>query len=300
MKANLRTGVPEDASACGLILFEVFKAIGDQHNFPWDFPSAHNATRVATMLLAHAGFYSVIPEMGGKVVGSNFLDERNPIAGIGPITVDPSVQNQTVGRQLMLAVIERAAQCKFAGVRLVQAVYHNRSLCRITKLGFATRETISEMDGVPVGKPLAGYEVRPATDSDRATCNGLCLRIHGHHRDGELRDGIKAGTAKVVEYLGRVTGYATDIAFYAHPVGATNEEIIALIASASDLSSKGGVLVPTRNGELFRWRLNNALRLVHQMTLMTTGLYSEPEGTLTCRRSFIDEALIFAIRALRS
>jgi hypothetical protein len=32
------------------------------------------------------------------------------------------------------------------------------------------------------------------------------------------------------------------------------------------------------NGELFRWCLANRLRLVHQMSPMTTGLYNEPAG----------------------
>ena len=40
----------------------------------------------------------------------------------------------------------------------------------------------------------------------------------------------------------------------------------------------GGFLLPTRNGEVFRWRLQNDLRLVHQLTLMTIGLYNEPAG----------------------
>jgi predicted N-acetyltransferase YhbS len=278
MNPKLRPGTREDAIACGLIDFEAFKLISSQHNFPWDFPSIEIATGVVTMMLSNPGFYSVIAEMDGKVVGSNFLDERNSIAGIGPISVDPAVQNQTVGRQLMLAVVERAAKRKFAGVRLVQAAYHNRSLCLYTKLGFETREPLSKMDGAPIDKQIPGYDVRPAVESDLLACDNLCMRVHGHDRGGELRDAIKAGTAKVVEHLGRITGYATDIAFFAHAVGETNQEIIALIASAPEFSSKGGILVPTRNGELFRWCLNHGLRLVHQMTLMTTGLYNEPAG----------------------
>ena len=278
MNAKLRPGTREDAVACGQIDFEAFKSISSQHNFPWDFPSIEIATGVVNMMLSNPGFYSVIAEMDGKVVGSNFLDERNPIAGIGPITVDPAMQNLTVGRQLMSSVMERAAQRKFAGVRLVQAAYHNRSLCLYTKLGFETREPLSKMDGAPIEKRIPGYDVRPAAESDLPACDDLCVRVHGHDRDGELRDAIKAGTAKVVEHLGRITGYATDIALFSHAVGETNHEIIALIANATEFSSKGGMLVPTRNGELFRWCLNHGLRLVHQMTLMTTGLYNEPAG----------------------
>jgi predicted N-acetyltransferase YhbS len=55
-----------------------------------------------------------------NVVGSNFLDERGPIAGVGPITVHPVSQNQAIGRQLMGAVLDRASERGAAGVRLLQ------------------------------------------------------------------------------------------------------------------------------------------------------------------------------------
>ena len=177
----------------------------------------------------------------------------------------------------MLVVLERSAQRGFAGTRLVQAAYHNRSLCLYTKLGFETREPLSKIDGAPLQMKFPGYDVRPATERDVEACNQLCQRVHGHHRSGELQDAIRQGTARVVEHLGRVTGYATDIAFFAHAVGETNQDIKALIGAASAFPG-GGFLLPTRNGELFRWCLQNGLRLVHQMTLMTIGLYNEPAG----------------------
>jgi predicted N-acetyltransferase YhbS len=277
MDIKLRPGTPEDATACGVIDFEAFKAVSSQHNFPWDFPSPEIATTVVTMMLSNPGFYSVVAEQDGKIVGSNFLDERNPITGIGPISVDPAVQNQTIGRRLMRAVMERSMQRGFAGTRLVQAAYHNRSLCLYTKLGFDTRETLSKIFGPPLKLKFPGYDVRSATDQDLDVCNQLCRHVHGHDRSGELRDAIKQGTAKVVEHLGRVTGYATDIAFFAHAVGETNQDIKVLIAATPEIGG-GGFLLPTRNSELFRWCLENGLKLVHQMTLMTIGLYNEPIG----------------------
>ena len=277
MSLKLRPGTREDAAACGLIDFEAFKLISSQHNFPWDLPSVEIAIGFVTMLLSNPGFYSVVAEQDGKIAGSNFLDERNSISGVGPITVDPAVQNHTIGRQLMHAVMERSAQRGFAGIRLVQAAYHNRSLCLYTKLGFETREPLSKMFGPPPKLKFAGYDARPAVESDLEACNRLCRQIHGHDREGELRDAIKQGTAKVVEHLGRITGYATDIGIFAHAVGETNQDIKALIAGAPEIGG-GGLLLPTRNGELFRWCLQNGLRLVHQMTLMTIGLYNEPAG----------------------
>jgi hypothetical protein len=34
----------------------------------------------------------------------------------------------------------------------------------------------------------------------------------------------------------------------------------------------------TRNHEVFTWCLNGGLKIVYQMTLMTMGLYNEPNG----------------------
>jgi len=275
MDVVLRTGTREDAAACGLIDFEAFRSISSQHNFPWDFPSVEVATGVVSGMLANPGFYCVVAEADGKILGSNFLDERNPISGVGPISVDPAVQNQTIGRQLMRAVMSRSEERDFAGCRLVQAAYHNRSLCLYTKLGFETREPLSKMFGSPPRVNFPGYEVRAATEVDLGACNRLCERVHGHHRGGELKDAITQGTAKVVARFGRITGYSTDIAIFGHAVGETNDDLKALIASAPEIGG-GGFLVPTRNGELFRWCLDNGLRLVHQLTLMTIGLYNEP------------------------
>jgi predicted N-acetyltransferase YhbS len=123
MSITLRPGTPADAAACGPICFEAFKTINDEHRFPPDFASPEVTTGLLTMLLSHPEFYSVVAEKDGKVVGSNFLDERGPITGIGPITVDPAAQNGTIGRQLMQPVLDRASERQAAGVRLLQSAF---------------------------------------------------------------------------------------------------------------------------------------------------------------------------------
>jgi len=277
MKINMRRATREDAAVLGRIDYDAFKAIGDAHNFPPDFPSVDAAVGTVTSLISNPGFYSMLAEVDGTIAGSNFMDKRNPIAGIGPISVDPAVQNQSIGRRLMENVLERARARNFAGVRLVQTAYHNRSLCLYTKLGFDTREPLSVMQGKPLNLRMAGYDVRSAKEADLEACNRLCERVHGHHRGGELLDAIRSGGATVVERLGRITGYATAIAFFGHVVGESNDDVRALIGAAPMLMGPG-ILVPTRNGELFRWCMANGLRLVQQMTLMTIGLYNEPSG----------------------
>src|SRR5208282_1664544 len=108
MKLNMRRATREDAAVLGRIDYDAFKAIGDAHNFPPDFPSVDAAVGTVTSLISNPGFYSVLAEVDGTIAGSNFMDERNPIAGIGPISVDPAVQNQSIGRHLMENVLERA------------------------------------------------------------------------------------------------------------------------------------------------------------------------------------------------
>jgi hypothetical protein len=78
----------------------------------------------------------------------------------------------------MEQVLHRAENLKLAGVRLVQAAYHNRSLALYTKLGFNVREPLSVIQGTPPGIRFPGYHVRPANEADLNSCNQLCYKIH--------------------------------------------------------------------------------------------------------------------------
>jgi hypothetical protein len=69
MTIALRRGTAADAAACGPICFEAFKAINDEHNFPWDFPSAEAATGLLTMMLSHPGFFCLLAEFSGRPDG---------------------------------------------------------------------------------------------------------------------------------------------------------------------------------------------------------------------------------------
>src|SRR5229473_11719 len=162
----IRRATPADAEVCGRICFQAFCAVADQHNFPHDFPQPEVAIDILSMMFSHPDFFCLVAEQDGQVIGSNCLDERTPIAGVGPITVDPAAQNRAAGRQLMQAVMVRAAERKFAGIRLVQAGYHNRSLSLYAKLGFVVREPLSCMQGPTLQKTPSGYRVRPANPSD--------------------------------------------------------------------------------------------------------------------------------------
>ena len=277
MDIKLRAGTAADANACGKICYEAFTTVAKAHNFTPDFPSPEVAVGLLTWMLKHPAFYSIIAEIDGRVVGSNFLDERSEIAGLGPITVDPAVQNRKVGRELMENAHARATEKKFPGVRLIQAGYHTRSLSLYSKLGYDVREPLACMQGTTLKIKIAGCVVRKAAESDIAACNRVCEKVHGHDRGGELKDTVPKGCATVVERDGRVTGYATTIGFFGHAVGETNDDLKALISAAKEFAGPG-FLLPTRNTELFRWCLERGIRVTQPMTLMSRGFYNEPAG----------------------
>lgn len=276
-EVTIRSARPEDAQSCGRICFEAFHKINTDHGFPPDISEAEIAVGLLSKMFSHPGFWCIVAERDGRIIGSNCLDERSTVIGLGPITVESVGQNHGVGRRLMVAALERCRERKVPSVRLLQSAFHNRSLSLYARLGFDAREPMSVMQGPPLKSSINGCTVREATRRDLEAANRVCERVHGHNRSGELNDGIANGTAVVVERQGRITGYASVLAFFGHTVAESNLDLQALIAAAESFGGSG-IIVPTRNSELFRWCLENGLRVVQPMTLMTIGLYNEPVG----------------------
>ena len=275
MTLTIRPGTPQDANICGKIAYDAFAAINEQHGFQPDFPTVDVAAGFLNSLLSRSDFFSVVAEQDGQIVGSNFLNESNEVIGVGPITVAPHVQNQSVGRQLMASALDRARSNKKQSIRLVQASFHMRSLSLYTKLGFAVRDTMVIMSGPPLRESIPGYTVRSADERDIEACNQLHQKLQSHDRSNTLRDGISRGTAIIVERDNKITGYATSLTGLGHAVGETSKDIIAMISEAEEIP---GILIPIRNTKIFHWCLSNGLRIGLPQTLMSMGPYQEPKG----------------------
>jgi predicted N-acetyltransferase YhbS len=277
---NIRAARPSDAEACGRIIFEAFKGIADRHGFPPDFPAVEVATQLAQSFIAHPSIFGVVAEEDGRVVGSNFLSEGDPIRGVGPITVDPRVQGSGVGRRLMEAVLDRGNGA--AGIRLLQDAFNTRSMSLYASLGFEVREPVLVMTGRPVSERQSGVTVRRLTEQDLGACDALCVRIHGFARSSELADAVRFLAPMVVERNGRVTGYLTAPTFWIanHGVAETESDMKALILGAGAAHAEPlSFLLPTRQANLFRWCLGEGLKAVKPMTLMTIGTYRTPSGS---------------------
>lgn len=276
-QVTLRRATPADLDDTSRICFEAFCDISGRHNFPPDFPAIDVARGLMQMILPAPFVWGIVAEHDGRIVGSNFLWEWEPIAGVGPVTVDPSAQNLSVGRLMMEALMQRVREKRFAGVRLVQAAFNTRSMSLYTKLGYDVREPLVCMNGPRISARIHAHSVRPATEGDLDACSDLCRGIHGHDRAAELAAAISRGSARVVEHGGRIAGYASDIGFFGHAVAESNDGLCALIASAEQISGPG-MLLPSRNAEVFRWCLGNGLKVVQPLTLMSHGLYNKPRG----------------------
>jgi predicted N-acetyltransferase YhbS len=276
---TLRQPTPDDAGELARIVFEAFGDIHDHHRFQRDFPSIEVAAMMMGAWIPHPQVWGVLAEVDGKIVGSNFLDERDPIRGVGPITIDPKSQNSGVGRKLMDAVIERGQDAP--GIRLLQDGFHMRSLSLYTRLGFDAVAPCIVMQGQPRDEPAGNVEVRPLTEDDLDECAALCKKVHGFERTGALRDSVEGPMAPFVAVRdGRIVAYACAVNFWpmSHGVAEADEDLQALLlGAAKQVDGEIMLLVPLHTS-LFRWGLEQGLRSVKPMNLMARGTYQEPEG----------------------
>ena len=278
-RVTLRRVEPGYAEACAQILFDAFGGFHDHHRFPRDFPVLEAAVAMIGMSIPHPSIWGVVAEIDGRIVGSNFLDERDPIRGVGPITVDPESQDVGVGRKLMEAVMERGSGAP--GIRLMQDAFNMRSLSLYASLRFDVKESAAVISGKPRSGPARGVDVRPLQEGDLDECEALCKKVHGFERTNELRDSIQAFAPFVAVRDGRITAYASSVTFWPlnHGVADSEEDMTALLQGAAPAVEEPlAFLVPLRAG-LLRWCLEEGLRLQKPMNLMAVGDYREPRGS---------------------
>ena len=274
---TLREIEARDAEACARICFEAFGAFHDQHRFPRDFPALEMTTGMFGALTNNPAIWGVVAEVDGRVVGSNFLYEGDPIAGVGPISVDPEYQ-RGVGRRLMEAVIARGREA--SGIRLVQDAFNMRSLSLYTSVGFDVKEPLALVSGKPHGGRAEDIEVWPLTEKDLDACEALCREVHGFERTAELRGSIQALAPWVGVRDGSIVAYLSNAGHWIgnHGVARSDDDMTALLRGVAAVDERLSFLVPLRSG-LFRWCLEEGLRLVKPLNLMAQGRYQEPTGS---------------------
>ena len=261
----------------GRICFKAFRTIHDKHAFPRDFPTLDLAMKVMSILVDREDFYGVVALNEGKPVGSNFLSLTDPVAGVGPITVDPASQTTGIGRALMEDVIDYAHRNNIQQVRLLQDSFNMSSLSLYSSLGFDVKETVVLMRAAPSIEP--NNNVRPITEADIPAIEQLSKRIYKVSRSNEVASNVSNDfPAFLRERGGRITGYLIP-GFFGHGVAETEEDALALIAeSARRVPPEfARFFCPLREANLYRNALKEGHRAIKVMNLMAMGPYEPPD-----------------------
>ena len=278
MPVTLRQPTPSDIEPCSRIIYAAFQQIASQHGFTPDFPNLEVVMGMAQMLIGDPTIFGVVAEQDGRIIGSNFLSEADPIRGVCPISVDPAYQGRGVGRMLMQSVLERGKGAK--GIRLAQDAFNCVSLSLYASLGFQVKEPLVMLNGRPKTTFLpSGYTVRPFEMADLDECLALHRRVHGVDRAQELRHASEFSAPWVALRGGRITAYASALHFwaFAHGVAKTPQDFQALLIGFAAIRPEPlWFLLPSRQTASFHWCLHEGLRVQKPMNLMTLGFYQEP------------------------
>jgi GNAT superfamily N-acetyltransferase len=269
---------PEHASELGRICYEAFKDISDRHHFPPDFPTVRSARGLLAMLIQREDVYAVAAVSDGDVPGSNFLLTADETAGVGPITVEVSLQGARVGRALLENVIDRASEESIEMVRLVQDAFNTASMSLYGSLGFDVKEPLALMQPPPA--ETVDPSVRPVGEGDLPAIEELSRRFYKISRRNEVAAAIASPFAYVLrEREGRVVGYYTQ-GMMGHGVAETGEDMVIMVQQAARALPPGHArcFCPLTDGDLFRRFLSAGFRTVKPMNLMAMGPYERPEG----------------------
>jgi predicted N-acetyltransferase YhbS len=279
MNVLLRRATASDIDACARINYEAFKDISDRHHFPTDFPTLEFSTYVIDLFIKHPLFFNIVAESEGAVVGCGFMDERNPIRGIGPVSVDRTFQGRGAGRQMMKALLERGKEA--LGFRLVHESFNMASLSLYASLGFEVKEPFVLLEGKFRSQPESGVEVRPMASEDIGECAALCEKLYGCDRSADIEYALMAFSPFVACQDGRIVAYTCSLSAFSHSLAETETDMQALFLGANALIAaevQFSFHVPLRYASLFRWCLQEGLRAIKPMSVMSVGEYRQPQG----------------------
>ncbi|MFM9264421.1 GNAT family N-acetyltransferase [Tychonema sp. BBK16] len=278
MKVEIRRATHQDINVCARINYEAFKDISDRHQFPTDFPTLDFATEITGVLISNPSCFDIVAEGDGSVVGCGFMDEQNPIRGIGPVSVDRTFQSKGTGRKIMKALLEQGKEAP--GIRLVQESFNLASLSLYISLGFEVKEPLLLLEGKFRSQPQYDFEVRPLISEDVDECEALCNRVYGCDRTSEIKYALNHLSPLVASKQGRIVAYTCAVSTFGHGVAETEADMQALLLGAAAYSP-GEVLcfhLPVRYASLFRWCLQEGLRALKPLAVMSIGDYQQPAG----------------------
>lgn len=307
MKKNRRIETPctirlatlDDLEPMAQIFFDSFNDFNASVSLPPEWPSVDFARAAVRGFIESPDYHAIVAlDGGGRVVGSNFLEERDFVAAPGPISVARGSQGHGVAQAMMAAIFDRAKELGKTYIRAVQLASNVRSYQLWMTLGFTPREQLCALTGF-VDSDLRGtgdVETRAMRAEDVEACDAMFQRTHGFSRRNDIRAAV-ATPGPAAPYVavsardGRIVGYTTGFWLLGHAICESEEVLRDLWIGASHaMRAEEGrappplVHLPARlHPDTLHWALREAsLRVLRLETLITIGPYEDPRSGVYC------------------
>lgn len=272
-RSGIRRAGRADAQACGRVLYEAFRALGQPTSARGSYASEAAAAVAVNWMLRSGQFQGeVLEDPGDRITGCVFWQECDGAIGFGPLAVDPSAQGVGVGTRLLQGLCARA-DAEVLPIYATQAAHNSASLGLYVRMGFDVVGGLSLLERQGTSRP-ADPRARPMQPEDVPACARLCRQALGFSRERELTLAARGGSGLVLPGPGdELAGYATGFDVPGHAVLRDEGGFDTLLEAA--WSEPGAlVMVPTQRTGLVRTALERGWRIVQQRTLIArNGAY---------------------------
>lgn len=280
MPITLVTATPEHLADLARICHLAFDTLHQRHAVHRDVPSEDVGHLIIGGVLHRPDYAGVVALDGDRILGSNFLLFADDVCGVGPITVDPTVQTRGVGRLLMQWVIDEARRRRgpTPHLRLYQEALNTTSLSLYASLGFRWRDAAALMHPKPA--PADDPTIRPLTADDLPHVARLSTRHHGFTRANDAASLLAMNLPAFVRTRdGRVVGYQFATLF-GHAAAETDADLLALAAhTARNVPPPMAVvIIPMSQRSLFSAALSAGFRVAKVLNSMTLDTYAPSPG----------------------
>lgn len=257
-----------------------FNTLHERHNVHRDVPTEEVGGIIIGSVLKRPDYVGVVAVDGGRIIGSNFLLLADEVCGVGPITVDPTVQSRGVGRMLMQWVIDEARMRRGgqASVRLFQEAVNTTSLSLYTQLGFHWRDAAALLH--PKAADADDASVRVMTPADLAHVDRISTAHNGWSRANDAARLLEMEfPAFVRERSGRVVGYQIATLF-GHASAETIDDLLAIARQTARRvpPPMAVVIVPMSQDALFRSALAAGFRVAKVLNSMSLETFRAAPG----------------------
>jgi len=280
---TIRALEERDAERAGDVNFLAFYDVALRHGQPPVVRAPADSRGYIRHLLGFDPLGGLVAELDGDIVGMAWVHQRGPVATVGPLAVDPSMQGRGIGRALLGRCVELAGP-RVPQLRLVQESYNAASLGLYLRAGFRVVAPLLELElppGVRAGAATpSGARLRPAEAGDRTALVERDGRAFGAPRPQNVDLHLRRGRALLAERGTALAGYAFGIALgqlaYLGSASAEDPEVLLdLLASlAGGLQGDATavrILVPSSDRRLVDGLLGVGFRVLRACHYMVRG-----------------------------